>query len=93
MLLTGQFIISRAATSFKYPDTTYVDVVDLGTGRPIQFSTKAMSAPAFENFGRGIVQIQAEVELRQSRGGDGYYLVVSRIEVRSQEEKDKKPTA
>lgn len=80
MLLRGYFIIARAEQAQKYPDTVYCDIVDLETGRPFQFSTKAMTAAQLANYGKEQVMIDAEAQLRDRQGG-GYSVIFDRLQV------------
>lgn len=79
-------VFGKAEQSLKYPDTCYVDLVDLETAQSVQMSTKKVNAGYFWALGKNPVIVDAEVQVRQRVGGGGYSLIIEDIHCRRPDE-------
>lgn len=72
-------VISKATQSTKYPDTCYLNLVDLGSGQPFEASTRKMHANAFAPVLKKAVELKVDLAVLPRRSGGGHSVIFEEI--------------
>lgn len=74
-------IISDAQPSQSYPDTLYIDAVDLDKGKELQMSSKNVKLRDLSpHFGQP-VQIDCDLTIQQRRTGGGFSVILNSAQI------------